>query len=131
MIFRPSPRITSRTPASLVSQSPATRSRKLVFVARDILSEQGYAAICNSRAWPPVDIVAWKKGEGVLLIVVRRTRSPGVNAADAARRLASDIGLLRSMEKPDRARIMLWLFHYSSGWKKYEVFAGGIMDTEG
>jgi hypothetical protein len=32
------------------------------------------------------------------------------------------------MSKPRNARLQVWLFHTTSGWKTYDVFPGGIME---
>lgn len=112
-----------------VLDSPTTRSRKNAYAARDILRGSGHLVIHNTSILPPVDIIAWQEGGDPLLVQVRRTRRPLVNAHDVARRFHTDLGQLRGLSKPRNARLQVWLFHKLAGWKTYDVYPGGIMEN--
>jgi hypothetical protein len=115
-----------------VLQSPTTRSRKSSYAVRDMLREAGHTVIHNNSVLPPADLVAWKPGGDPLIVQVRRSRRPLENAQAVVRRFRTDLGQLGSMSKPRNARLQVWLFHTTQGWKTYDVFPGGIMeDTSG
>lgn len=109
-------------------QSPTTRSRKTSYAVRDILRESGHTVIHNTGVLPPADLVAWKPGGDPLIVQVRRSRRPLVNAQAVVRRFRTDLGLLGAMPKPRNARVQVWLFHTIQGWKTYDVYPGGIME---
>ena len=124
MIFSPEPPRIAPGKRPLVS-----RSRKIVFFARDILAGEGYTVVRNSAVLPPVDLVAWKTGSDILFIQIRRTRRPVGNARTVADKFHTDLNHLQHMPKPRHAKVQIWLFSVKDGWKTYDVHPGGLMEA--
>jgi hypothetical protein len=89
----------------------------------------GHTVFHNTSALPPADLIAWKPGGNPLIVQVRRSRRPLENAQAVTRRFRTDLGQLRGMAKPGNARVQVWLFHTTQGWKTYDVYPGGIMEN--
>ncbi len=84
------------------------------------LRRDGFSVLRTARR-ERFDLVAWK-GDLILFVVVRRTRSAGVSEwTDLVRDLArlSGEGLVPGM-------IQLWLLR-SGDWHRYRVLAGGLV----
>jgi hypothetical protein len=123
MIFSPKP------PGIPGKRPLISRSRKIVFFARDMLILEGYTVVRNSAVLPPVDLAAWKSGGDLLLIQIRRTRRPVGNARTVAEKFHTDLKQLQQMQKPGHTIVQIWLYSVKDGWKTYDVHPGGLMEA--
>lgn len=87
------------------------------------LRRDGFSVIRTARR-EMFDLVAWK-GDHILFVVVRRSRSAGVSEwTDLVRDLARLSG-----EDFVPGRIQLWILR-SGIWHRYRVLAGGLVPVE-
>jgi len=87
------------------------------------LRRDGFSVLRTARR-EMFDLVAWK-GDLLLFVVVRRTRSAGVSEwTDLVRDLARLSG-----EDFVPGRIQLWILR-SGVWHRYRVLSGGLVPVE-
>jgi hypothetical protein len=100
-------------------------SRAIWYDASAELTLAGYHCIRVAGASRPFDLVAWKDGK-FLFIVVRRARSKGVF------RFSDEIACLaRLVETRTLPGIAyLWIF-LSKTWFRYQILPGGAMRIRG
>lgn len=110
-------------------QDQFSRGRSVVYLARDLLRLHGYHVIRPSGAHTPEDLVAWKPGENILVVQVRRTRAPIGKAFRVARYFHRDLQALREIKQPEYARVQLWLWTDCHGWRFFLVMPGGICEV--
>ncbi len=108
---------------SMADSSHATRS--ISFDALQELQTGGYRSIRVAGTSRIFDLIAWK-GEEILFLVVRRSRSVGIGGfADTVRDLA---GFVR--EKVVPGPVQFWLYR-SNTWLRYRILPGGAVPIRG
>ena len=107
----------------------AGRSRPVEFEARNRLASAGYFTLRFSGSRKPVNLVGLDERE-VILVKVKRSRKPVQGISEVHDEYRQDALQLRKIGGPRSCRKELWIFSAAGGWKFYEVFPGGIMETE-
>jgi hypothetical protein len=77
----------------------------------------------------PVDLIAWKQEGDILIIQVKRARSPVGNAFRVAKEYHCDLQAFRAIKRPHFARTQLWLWTGCNGWRYFLVLTGGICEV--
>ncbi len=108
---------------AMADSSHATRS--ISFDAVRELQNGGYRSIRVAGTSRIFDLIAWK-GEEVIFLVVRRTRSGGIGGfAETVQDLA---GFVR--EKVVPGPVQFWLYR-SNTWLRYLILPGGAVPIRG
>ncbi|MEN6442441.1 MAG: hypothetical protein ABFC71_01640 [Methanoregula sp.] len=103
-----------------------TRSNGCVYRAMRMLAEWNYLPARISASPIPVDIIALKKSE-VLLVQVIFTRIPIPDAKTLLHHYAKKVASLRTMGTPAQFKKYIMVFSPRCGWKYYEVLPGGLI----
>lgn len=97
--------------------------RAAEYEARDILHQAGYDVIRAAGSHGLFDLIAWKNRVDILIIQVKRTRSP-VPASTYHREIASIAEAVSAERVPGDA--YLWV-KTTKGWIRYLITGGGSM----
>jgi len=106
-----------------------TRGRAVEYLAKTFLEKRGYHVIRSAGDQSPVDLVAWRCSGQQLLVKTERVRTPIRTPATVAVRFRGDIDALRAITLPPFAQRQLWCWHMHTGWRFYDVMAGGISEV--
>jgi hypothetical protein len=98
-----------------------SRSRPLEFEARNLLSSGGYYVMHRSGSKTPVNLIGVSDDE-VLMVQVRRSRTPLSGVRDVHERYHADMDLIRKVGGRRFCKKELWVFSQPDGWHYYEVF---------
>jgi hypothetical protein len=103
-----------------------TPCNPLVYEAMRVLNAHDYIP-CRliSETVLPINIVALKKTE-VLLILVIRSRKPVPDAGTLRRLYTAKVNYLCALSKPSQYKIMIWVNSPLCGWRYYWVNPGGL-----
>ena len=107
-----------------------TRGRRVEYLARDHLREQGYCVVRTAGARSPVDLVAGKRRE-VLFVRTLRLRSPVADVREVATRFRGDIVRLQEVYRRVELPVQFWIFTDREGWRFFDVRPGGISEVRG
>lgn len=107
-----------------------TRGRRVEFLARDRLRERGFCVIRTAGSRTPVDMVAGKYRQ-VLLVQTRRTRRPLAGAHSVVCRFHEEITRLQALHRKVELPVELWLYTDREGWRFFTVHRGGIAEVSG
>jgi hypothetical protein len=102
------------------------RSSGIVHRAMQQLAQWKYVPARISTSPIPVDLIALKKSE-VLLIQVIYSRIPVPDAKTLLHLFAGKVTSLRMMGTPAQFGKYIMVFSPRCGWKYYEVLAGGLI----
>jgi hypothetical protein len=105
------------------------RSRPLEFEARNLLAAGGYFVMHRNGSETPVNLMGVSDNE-VLLVQVRRSRTPVSNVRDVRERFHADMDMIRKIGGTRFCKKELWVFSQPEGWHYYEVFPGGLMELD-
>ena len=106
-----------------------TRGRAVEYLAKTFLETRGYHVVRSAGEQSPVDLVAWRCSGQQLLVKTERVRTPIRTPASVAVRFRGDIDALRAIALPPFAQRQLWCWHMHTGWRFYDVMAGGISEV--
>jgi len=112
-----------------VPQTRYTRGRTVEYLARELLLSRGYHVIQSAGSRSPVDLLAWHQNKSLLLVQVKRTRTPIEWPGQVVTRYHEDLEALRQVPKPYKANVQLWLWTVREGWRFYDVMQGGICEV--
>ncbi|MCX6698000.1 MAG: hypothetical protein NTV84_10740 [Methanoregula sp.] len=106
-----------------------TRGRAVEFLAKTILEKRGYYVIRSAGSGSPVDLVAWRCSGPHILVKAERSRNKIHALTGVAAQYRGDIDALRAITLPPLAQRQLWVWNWRSGWRFFEVMAGGISEV--
>ena len=106
------------------------RSRPLEFEARNLLAAGGYFVMHRNGSKTPVNLVGVSDNE-VLMVQVRRSRTPLSGVRDVHERYHADMDQIRRIGGTRFCKKELWVYSQPDGWHYYEIFPGGLMELDG
>jgi hypothetical protein len=102
------------------------RSSGIVHRAMRMLEEWKYVPARISNSLIPVDIIAMRKSEALLIQVIS-SKKPVPDAKTLVRLYAEKVNYLRMMGTSQQFRKYIMVYSLLSGWKYYEVLPGGLI----
>ena len=102
-----------------------SRNTAHVHEALKILAGHGHVAIRLAESPLPVSIIAFKKDDPLLVLVIS-ARKPVPSAARLHTDYKGATEYLCLMAGRLRCRIMIWVHSPACGWRYYRVFPGGL-----
>lgn len=102
------------------------RSSGIVHRAMRMLEEWKYVPARISNSLIPVDIIALRKSEALLIQVIN-AKTPVPDAKTLVRLYAEKVNYLRMMGTSQQFRKYIMVYSLLSGWKYYEVLQGGLI----
>ncbi len=106
-----------------------TRARTAEYLAREILRRQGYAVLRPCEIDTPINLIAWIPDGDSFFIRVTTTRKALAGAAEVALLWGEEIALLRLLSVPANGSVHLWIYTDRKAWHRYQVLAGGLLET--
>ena len=102
------------------------RSSGIVHRAMRMLEEWKYVPARISNSLIPVDIIALRKNEALLIQVIN-AKTPVPDAKTLVHLYAEKVNYLRMMGTSKQFRKYIMVYSLLSGWKYYEVLPGGLI----
>lgn len=102
------------------------RSSGIVHRAMRMLEEWKYVPARISNSSIPVDIIALRKSEALLIQVIS-SKMPVPDAKTLVHLYAEKVNYLRMMGTYQQFRKYIMVYSLLSGWKYYEVLPGGLI----
>ena len=102
------------------------RSSGIVHRAMRMLEEWKYVPARISNSIIPVDIIALRKNEALLIQVIS-SKTPVPDAKTLVRLYAEKVNYIRMMGTSQQFRKYIMVYSLLSGWKYYEVLPGGLI----
>jgi hypothetical protein len=102
------------------------RSSGIVYRAMRMLEQWKYVPARISNSPVPVDIIALRKSEALLIQVIY-SRMPVPDAKTLEHQYAEKVNHLRRMGTTAQFRKLIMVYSPRCGWKYYEVLPGGLI----
>jgi hypothetical protein len=102
-----------------------SRNSAHVHEALRILAAHGHVPVRLAESPLPVNIIAFKKDDPLLVLVIG-ARKPVPSAARLHADYKEAVEYLCLMAGRLRCRIMIWVHSPSCGWRYYRVYPGGL-----
>jgi hypothetical protein len=111
------------------SRDTFTRYRAVEYLAKTYLLDRGYHVVLSAGEQSPLDLVAWRCSGQHILVKAERSRRQIHNLAEVTTQYRGDIDALRAMALPSFAQRQLWVWHLHTGWRFFDIMAGGISEV--
>jgi hypothetical protein len=111
------------------SRDTFTRYRAVEHIAYRLLLSKGYHAVLCAGTTTPFDLVAWRCSGQHILVKAERSRNPIHNLTEVTTQYRGDIDALRAIALPSFAQRQLWVWHLHTGWRFFDIMAGGISEV--